>query len=307
MATAALQREVAATAVMGAWWRRRDPYVLTPIVAIHVVSLGPALHWAGNYAIVLGIILAQAFLLAAWAALGGLKVLPRLGIVSLVFVCGLASCVLAERADLHERLDSLLELGLIGGLVVSCFAAPLLPLRRLLGWRIDFDAIHYRHLRGRRGQLALLDFAALCCGLAIPLTIARLSEEYLGSEGSGGWLSFFSLLGLVGATAAPVSCLILACRRPLAAIMAAVGWTIIISGMHSLLTLWVKDLDIFGGAVGWGATPQIAAFHAGVAATCAGTFGLLRLLGLKLLVVLAPATAPSTSYVAESKLSATVM
>jgi hypothetical protein len=210
--------------------------------------------------------------------------------------------------NLLDSLDSLLEGGLVGALMLTCFAAGLLPLRRLVGWRLDFDASHYQHLRGRRGQVGLLDLAGLSCGLAVPLMIIRLLDEYSASGTNGQWLSIFAALAAVAATAAPVSYLVLAWRHPIAVMIAAAGWILLISWTHSLLALWIKDLDIVGGAItDAGLTPQIAVFHAGVATTCMATFAMLRLFGLKLLVVPLPAPAPSGRYVAFSSVSATVI
>jgi Kef-type K+ transport system membrane component KefB len=288
------------------WWRRKDPYVLAPIAAAHVVALGPALHWSGNgngwfylHPLVTGMVIGQVFLLGLWAALGGLRTLPRLGVVSLIFVCGLASYLIAARMNWVNALDSLLEGGLVGALAVGSYAAMLLPLRRLMGWRIDFDQRHYRGVPGRRGQVGLLDFAALSCAIAIPLTSIRLLDESSASSAASDWLGLVGVLTIAAIGAAPACYLALAWRRPVPTIAAVAAVVLLVSWGHSLAGSWINTVELFGGRQKlWGLDLETLIFHAGVATTCMTTFGVLRCFGLRLLVV--PQTLPeeSTSRVA---------
>jgi hypothetical protein len=298
MATATIQFATSIEPPTAAvWWRRKDPYVLTPVAAVHIAFSGPALHWVGNtwaanarygpylQALVMGMTIAQLFLLSLWAALGGLKTLPRLGIVSLVFLGGLSSHLIAARLNWVDTLDGLLACGLIGTLAVGSYTAMLLPLRRLLGWRIDFDERDYRGLPGRRGQVGLLDFAALSCAVAIPLTSVRLLDESSGSA-SGEGLELVGFLSIVALAAAPACYLALVWRRPLLTVAAAAVIVLLVSWAHSLASVWFKSLELFGGSVKfWALDLETLAFHAGVVITCLTTFAVLRWFGLKLFSV----------------------
>src|SRR6188508_2488889 len=143
MATAVFEYTAAAPAKSSAasisWFRRRDPYVLLPLVLIHAVIAGPAI-W-GTFSVpntfprlhelFMGVLLAQCLLLGIWAALGCLPLIVRWALVSGAFLLGLTSLAIAMRQVLNLWVE-VLELGLIGAMLVTFFAALLLPLRGLL-------------------------------------------------------------------------------------------------------------------------------------------------------------------------------
>jgi hypothetical protein len=293
MATATIRLEQEAPSGLAQpWWKRRDPYLLAAVCGIHVVVVGQAIRnigaqwWPIADDALLGVIFAECFLLALWAALGGLGTVARWCAVIAVFACGLAS--VAARQQLLSAADvwsETLAIGLMGATVVTALAAVLIPLRGLAGWRIDFSAEHYKAIRSRRGQLGILDFAALSCAVAAPLTAARLVNES-GAWQAGDWPMFLATEALVAATAAPVAYAVVACRRIWLAALVTVAWPLLIGAIHSWLGHWYNDLLFSGG------TPQLAglyiemlAFHAGVGLTIVMTLAPLRLFGLQLLVV----------------------
>jgi hypothetical protein len=293
MATATIRLEQeAARGPALAWWQRKDPYLLTAVCGIHVVVVGQAIRdigaqwWPMADDALLGVIFAECFLLALWAALGGLGTVARWCVVMAVFGCGLASVAAWQRLLSAEELWSeTLAIGLMGATVVTTIAAMLIPLRGLAGWRIDFSAEHYRGIRSRRGQLGLLDFAALSCAVAAPLAAARLVNES-GAWHAGDWPMFLAIEALVAATAAPIAYAVVACRRVWLAALIAAAWPLLIGGIHSWLGHWYTDL-LFSGRIPQfgGIYIELVAFHSAIAFTVVATLAPLRLFGLQLLVV----------------------
>jgi hypothetical protein len=284
-----------------AWWRQRHTYVLAAVVAVQVVACRWVMQfaeeagWAGIIA--LGVLMGQCFLLGLWGALGGLGTLPRWGIIGLVLLAGLASMALGPL--LHGvglRWDGLwtevLELGILGALMVLVFAACLLPLRGLAGWRVDFDERVYRHLRGRRGQVGFMDFAGYSLGVAAALAAARLSiqAEILDAD---TLLIVFGLLFAVLAVAAPIAYALIVWRLWPALALSAV-WALAAAAANSCLASYFPDLDFLDSPVPTFAGLRLAlvAFYAGIALATAVTLVPLRLFGLKILVVPLPQLAP---------------
>jgi hypothetical protein len=236
----------------------------------------------------IGMVCGQCFLLSIWAALGRFGMLVRWSIVGGVFLLGVASLRYWFRSE-PDVSSQCLEAGLMGALLVTSIAAVLLPLRGMAGWRVDFDCAHYVHVRRRRGQVSLVDFAALSCAIAVPLTIMRLADETSDETAGWQWLTILGAMAAVGATAAPMCSCVLAWRRLPLALVAGGGWALAVGVSHGLLTRWITGLDILGSDGSWtdawlGATT----FHGTVAAVCGGTLGALRLGGLRLLVVPSP-------------------
>ncbi len=293
MATATLWiGQEAAGGLAQPWWRRRDPYLLAAVCGIHVVAVGQAVRGIGSQwwpvmdNVLLGVVFAECFLLALWAALGGLGTVARWCAVIAVFGCGLAS-VAAKQQLLSpaELWTEVLAIGLMGTTVVTAMAATLVPLRGLAGWRIDFSAEHYRHIRSRRGQLGILDFAALSCAVAAPLTAARLVNES-GAWQAGDWPMFLAIGALVAVTAAPVAYAVVACRRMWLAMVVVAAWPVLISFANSWLGRFYNDVLLFGGTPQFGGLYiELIAFHLGVGLTIVLTLAPLRLFGLRLLVV----------------------
>jgi hypothetical protein len=293
MATATIRLEQeTASASARAWWRRKDPYLLAAVCGVHVVAVGQATRDIGSHwwpiadDALLGVIFAECFLLALWASLGGLGTVARWCAVIAVFGCGLASVAARQRLLTAAELSSeVLAIGLIGATVVTAMAAVLVPLRGLAGWRIDFSAEHYKSIRSRRGQLGILDFAALSCAVAAPLTAARLVNES-GAWEAGDWPMFLAIEALVAATAAPVAYAVVAFRRTWLAAAVVAAWPVLVSIANSWLGLLYSDLLFFGGGPQFaGVYIELVAFHVGIALTIVATLAPLRLFGLQLLIV----------------------
>src|SRR5262245_9661258 len=184
MATATVSFEVADDPAAIAWWRRRDPYVLFPLVIVHALIAGPAVWGTFSapsvfprlHELYMGILLAQYLLLGLWAALGCLPLLVRWTLVTGAFLLGLCSFAWSMRQVL-DLWGEVLEITLIGAMLVTLFAALIVPLRGLLAWRLDFDPSRHPPLTGRRGQVGFMSGAAFSVAIAAPLTIARLITE----------------------------------------------------------------------------------------------------------------------------------
>jgi len=302
MATATLSPALPAVAdpatPAAAWWRHWHSYSIPVVVAAQISSTwlvvklveGPSLpppYGEALIAIMIGFVIAQCFLLGLWAALGGLATVPRWLIVGAVYVTGAGALTIAAFGPTWQSfLANGPEIILLGGVLMATFAAILLPLRRLAGWRIDFDAAYHPQPARRRGQLAMMDFAALFCAVALPLTLCRMLIES-GSEDAAGTLIFvgiFALLALV--TAAPVAYATMARRRAVVWLFGIAVWIVLAAWGQSQLANFVPDFDPFGTNAGWaGMHWEVLAFHAGIAAAIAVPLFALRLCGLKLLVL----------------------
>lgn len=303
MATASLPAVVSACApeyaptAAPAWWLRANSYSV-PVVALGqiaatwlVVKIAEMPAWPSNYEMVmagmLGFIFAQCFLLGLWAALGGLATVPRWLLVGAVYVAGTWALIHAAYGpDWQTIIDSAPEVLLMGGMLMAVCAALLLPLRRLAGWRIDFDAAYYPRPARRRGQVGMMDFAAMFCAVALPLSLCRVAMESDAEQGAEIplFMSLFALL--VCATAAPVARAALARRSRVLWLAGAAVWMLAMAWAQSLLAALVPDLDLFDTAPNFiGLHWELLAFHAGVAVAVAMPLLALRLCGLKLLVV----------------------
>jgi hypothetical protein len=294
-ATAALDQPHAAGP---AWWRHWHSYSLPVVVTAEiaatwlVVKLAEGGPWPSpwdNYLVsaMLGFVMAQCFLLAIWAALGGLATVPRWLCVGTVYVAGASALTIAAFEPTWQSiLDNAPEVVLLGGILMAALAAILLPLRRLAGWRIDFDAAYHPQPAQRRGQLALMDFAAMFCAVALPLTLCRILIESEIEDASDMlvFLGVFALVELV--TAAPVAWAAMARRRSLAWLAAAAVWVCVVSFGQSWLASALPDLDLFGTSPGFaGMHWEVLMFHGGTGAAIALPLLALRLCGLKLLVL----------------------
>ncbi len=302
MATASLPHVLAAADRIprsGAWWRRAHSYSLPVVVALAtgVCWLLVRMTEQGNWpsptgdiltAGMIGFIIAECFLLGLWAALGGLATVPRWLLVGAVYLVGatLVAQALFE-GDWRSFLEVAPEFILVGGIVMTLFAALLLPLRRLAAWRIDFDPAYHTPSARVRGQVGMMDFAALFCAVSLPLALCRLLVESTESSddtlGLLLFLSIFSVLVLI--TAAPVAYAALAHRTMLALALAAI-WVIAVAWVQSLAALTWRDLDLFDTPQGFAGMQWAAlAYHASVALAIALPLLLLRCCGLALLRV----------------------
>src|SRR5947207_5182414 len=181
MATAAIEFNTAASASQCPWWQRRDAYVLLPLVAVHAALVGPAAwHLQGNAdrgeEVIVGVLFAECLLLGIWAALGCLPLLIRWALVSGAFLLGLSSLVVAFRHTLDFSSDVLM-FGLIGACLVTTFAALILPRRRVLSWRLDFDPMRHPLLVVRPGHIDLVSNAGFTLATAPPPATLALDLE----------------------------------------------------------------------------------------------------------------------------------
>ena len=239
-------------------------------------------------AVMIAWLFSQCFLLGLWAALGGLSTVPRwLAVGGASAIGALSTASAMTRGDWAEYLTVTPAIGVLALLCSSAFAVVLLPLRRLAGWRVDFDAAYHPSDGRRRGQLDLMDFAALTCAVALPLTLGRALAELMG----GDVVELAIIVPIVGAiiftVAAPTAYVVLARQRMWLSLAGIALWVFVLSLGYSKLALYLPDLNFFGGGRqrSWGIDWAILAFHMGIAASVALPLGLLRCCGLKLLVV----------------------
>jgi hypothetical protein len=238
-------------------------------------------------AAVIGFLIAQCFLLGTWAALGGLPTVVRWLTVGLVYVVG-ATTIAQPLFDGNwvSFLEVAPEFILLGGILMTMFAAMLLPLRRLAAWRIDFDAAYHARTSGPRGQLAMMDFAAMFCAVALPLSLARVLIETSSEDGADMLLVMGLFALLVVVAAAPAGFAVLARRRIAWWWLAAAAWIVALAWGQSLLARYVPDFDLFDTSAGIaGLRWAMLAFYAGIAAAVAVPLLSLRLCGLKLLTL----------------------
>lgn len=297
MASVALSVERASAATLPTglpiWWRQPHTYALATMTVLHVAGFRGAMHllddgyysaWLGES--VIGGLLAQCFLLGLWGALGGLATLPRWGIVGLALATGAATISLGSPGRVEGSGAESLEMGLIGAMLVLVFAAAILPLRRLAGWRIDFDARYHPPIRGRRGQVSFMDFAAYSLGVAAALAATRLAvqADVLDAE---SLLEVAVVMVAVTLSAAPVVYALAAWRNVWLTLLAAGLWTMAVAAANSWLAHFVPVLDVFGEtATSFAAVRlHLVTFYAGIALLVATTLITLRCFGLKLIVV----------------------
>jgi hypothetical protein len=131
-----------------------------------------------------------------------------------------------------------------------------------------------------------MDFAAYSCCIAIPLTAMRLLVDGTEDMTMEEMPIIFAALGIIAATAAPITYAVLAWRRVWIALPSALVCTLSIAWLHSGMAMAVDDLNFMGNGTTWfGLSLPLFAFHAGIAATVFGTLFVLRCCGLRLLAV----------------------
>ena len=281
------------------WWRRGHSYAFIAVALAEVALTWGVVRLVENVvngpwgfenvatAAMIGFLFAQCFLLGLWAALGGLPTVPRWLIVGTVSTAG-ALAVTCEMltTNWEQFIFQGPVMALFAGLTMAGFAVVLLPLRRLAGWRVDFDAAYHPATGRRRGQIELMDFAALFCAVALPLTLCRSLIELMGNDAAdiGVIVPIFGALVLT--TAAPTAYAVLARRRVWIGLTISSMWLLAVCVVQSLLAARFPDLDVFDGRSSvWGLNWTAFAFHFGIAATVALPLGVLRLLGLKIITI----------------------
>src|SRR5262245_37763828 len=244
-----------------AWWQRGHSYVFMAVAICEIAltwgvvrlienSYNLAAGWEQiASAAMIGFLFAQCFLLGLWAALGGLGTIPRwLAVGTVAALGGLAITFEFITPQWQEFLYQGPEIAALAALTATGFAVLLLPLRRLAGWRVDFDAAYHPSTGRRRGQLELMDFAAMFCAVALPLTLGRVLIELMGESGAADIGVFIPVfVGIALLSAAPAAFAVLARRRAWFWLGMCLGWLFIVCLAQSILTACFPDLDVFGG------------------------------------------------------------
>jgi hypothetical protein len=304
MASATLTHEVQTEAALAkssaqrAWWRRGHSYAFVAVVAMEVAATWGVVwlaEWFINHtmafehsaaAAMIGFVFAQCFLLGLWAALGGLGTVPRWLLAGVVSTLG--GLAIASQLVNGQWLDFLFHgpmMALLAGLTSAGFAVVLVPLRRLAGWRVDFDTTYHPSTGRRRGQLDLMDFAAMFCAVALPLALSRSLIELMGDEAADIGVIVPIFGALVLATAAPLAFAILVRRRTWLWLAGFCVWLLAVCIVQSALTDHFPALNLSDSGNIWFVDRTVAAFHGGVAAAVVLPLTLLRCWGLELLVI----------------------
>jgi hypothetical protein len=282
-----------------AWWRCGHSYAFVAVVALEigatwcVVRVG---EWVVNYmmaldylaaAAMLGFVFAKCFLLGLWAALGGLGTVPRWLLAGIVSTLG--GLAIASQLVNGQWLDFLYHgpmMAVLAGLTAAGFAVVLVPLRRLAGWRVDFLAAYHPGTGRRRGQLDMMDFAAMFCAVSLPLALGRSLVELMGDEAADIGVIVPIIGAIVLTTAGPVAYATLAPCRFWLGVLTCTVWLVLLGTGQSILMVRFPDLDIFDASSGaWGVGASVVAFQGGVAVSVVLPLAALRFWGLKLLVV----------------------
>ncbi|MFN0020226.1 MAG: hypothetical protein ACKVP0_18345 [Pirellulaceae bacterium] len=255
------------------WFTRLHSWWFIAQVAVNLVAswfiirLVSEMDWAE---LGLGLLLGQGFLLSVWLALGGLLNVVRFVSVLLVTLAG--ALAVSDQSPMNPNFASWVEQSsqvfIICFFMVMLFHALLLPLRWLLGWRLDFDrAYHARENTGRM-QVGVVHFFGWTTFLAIPCAIIRLMPPEDLTEIATICLSVFAMTIPIAASFS----------------LAVVGrkawrWTLLAAAIFGLT--WTAEVFIPGLVF----TENFLQFNLGIVAAVAGNLVVLRFFGLKLFSV----------------------
>ena len=237
------------------------------VAAWFIVRLVSEMDWAE---LGLGLLLGQGFLLSVWLALGGLPNVVRFVSVFLVTLAG-ALAVSDQRWTIwnwEEGMERTSQVFIVCFFMVLLFHGLLLPLRWLLGWRLDFDPRYHSRQNTGRLQLGVVHFLGWTTFLAIPCGIIRLMPPEDVVDVAGICLA-------VSAMTLPVAA---------AFSLAVVGrktwrWTFLAAAVFGIT--WTAEVFIPGLVF----TENFLQFNLGIVAAVAGNLLVLRLFGLKLFSV----------------------
>ncbi|MGI8978914.1 MAG: hypothetical protein ACR2FY_06790 [Pirellulaceae bacterium] len=274
------------TSLLPPWFGRLHSWWFVGQVAANVVAawliirLVSEMNWAE---LGLGLLLGQGFLLSVWLALGGLPNIARFVSVLLVTLAG-ALAVSDQHWTIWNWEDWIVhssQVFIICFFMVLLFHGLLLPLRWLLGWRVDFDpSYHHRQSTGRL-QLGVMHFLGWTTFLAIPCGVIRLMPPDEVADIASICLSVSAM------------------TLPIAAVfaMAVLGrntwrWTLLAVAIFGIT--WTAEVFIPGLVF----SEHFLQFNLGIVAAVTANLFVLRFIGLKLFSVLQ--TTPAVSDVREN-------
>lgn len=229
----------------------------------------------------IGLLLGQGFLLSLWLALGGLPNVARF--VSVLLVTLIAALAVGDQSSMNPNFASWVEqasqIFIVCFFMVLLFHGLLLPLRWLLGWRLDFDPAYHARERSGRFQFGIVHFLGWTTFLAIPCGILRLMPEEDFAETAATCLKVFAMTFPIAASFT----------------LAVVGrkrwrWTFVAGVLFVLMwtaEMFIPNLELI-------VNESFLKFNLGIVVAVAGNLVVLRLLGLKLFSVAeqpAPASA----------------
>lgn len=219
----------------------------------------------------LGLLIGQGFLLSVWLALGGLNNVLRFVSVLVVTLAG-ALAVGDQQWSISnwmEWLEQSTQVFIVSFFMVLVFHGLLLPLRWLLGWRLDFDPAYHKQQPGGRLQIGIVHFLGWTTFLAIPCGILRLMPPDGIEEIAVICLSVSAMTLPVAATLTLAAVAKRTWRWSLvAALVFVAAW-----GIESVLPGMIF-------------TEHFLQFNLGIAAAVLGNLLVLRLFGLKLFSVI---------------------
>jgi hypothetical protein len=264
------------------WWFLGQ-VVANVVAAWFIIRLVGEMDWAE---LGLGLLLGQGFLLSVWLALGGLPNVARFIGVLVVTLAG--ALAVGDQSSINPNFASWVEQAsqvfIVCFFMVLLFHGLLLPLRWLLGWRLDFDpAYHSRETTGRL-QVGVVHFLGWTTFLAIPCAIIRLMPREDLADVVTICLSVSAMTLPVAATCT----------------LAVVGkrswrWSLLavaVFGIMLAAEVCVPSFDFIPSLV---FSENFLQFNLGIVAAVTGNLVILRLLGLRLFSVI-PQTDPSASH-----------
>lgn len=255
------------------WWFIGQ-VVANVVAAWFIIRLVSEMDWAE---LGLGLLVGQGFLLSAWLALGGLPNVARFISVLMVTLAG-ALAVGDQRwaiPNWAEWLEQTSQVFIVCFFMVLLFHGLLLPLRWLLGWRLDFDpAYHSRETTGRL-QVGVVHFLGWTTFVAIPCAIIRLIPREDLAEVATICLSVSAMTLPVAATST----------------MAVVGkkswrWSLLAAAVFGIMLaaeVCIPGLDFIPRLI---FSENFLQFNLGIVAAVAGNLVILRLLGLRLFSII---------------------
>ncbi|MBC7854328.1 MAG: hypothetical protein IAF94_12920 [Pirellulaceae bacterium] len=237
------------------------------VAAWFIIRLVSEMDWAE---LGLGLLVGQGFLLSAWLALGGLPNVVRFISVLLVTLAG--ALAVADQGWYIPNLESWLEQAsqvfIVCFFMVLLFHGLLLPLRWLLGWRLDFDPAYHSREKTGRLQVGVVHFLGWTTFLAIPCAIIRLMPQDNLAEIVTICLSMSAMALPVAATSA----------------LAVVGnrsWRCTLLAVAVFAIMLTAEVYMPGLVF----DENYLQFNLGIVAVVAGNLVVLRLLGMKLFSV----------------------